>query len=656
MSILDKASLIQIPSGYKNGKLYSVKPTPTFGSELVTNGDFDTDSDWNKGANWTISGGTANRTANATSNISQVISGISGKKIQVLFTVSNYGGSGGIGASANGNDYTQNVGNGTFTEQITPTSDNLYIRASYAFVGSIDNVSVKEITNIGDFDFSRASSGTRLNSEGLIEVASVVSTTELVTNGDFASSSNWNGVNANGVTISNGTLNYSETPNGTNITQSSVVEIGKKYKVTFTISNYVKGGILVVFGAGGTTQEVSSNGTFNLYGVASLNTTLYLQARGASGTTLSIDNVSVKEVFENDVPRLDYSDGSCASLLLEGQSTNLITYSEDFSDSSWTNSLITVTANATTSPDGTLNADKLLNGVGSSHIGKSLTVTNGVDYTLTTFVKKVDNDVFQQQIFNSGYTEKVYLYFTFSTETITITDTVTGTSYISSAFKDMGNGWYKITLTIEAFDTTLRIRNRIGSENTGADNASLYIWGAMLEQSSYATSYIKTTSASATRTADVCNNAGTSATFNSTEGVLFAEIAALANDLTNRGLALSDGTSSNACRIYYSNSSNNIRFFFNVGGNAQVIKSVNLTDITDYNKIAFSYKQDDFKIYINGVKVEEDTSGIVPSANTFSKLSFDRGYGGENFYGKCKQLIVFNEALSDSELTTLTTL
>jgi hypothetical protein len=138
--------------------------------------------------------------------------------------------------------------------------------------------------------------------------------------------------------------------------------------------------------------------------------------------------------------------------------------------------------------------------------------------------------------------------------------------------------------------------------------------------------------------------------------VLFFEAAALADDLTNRGFALSDGTSNNACRIYYSNSSNNIRFLFNVGGNAQVIKSVNLTDITDYNKIAFSYKQDDFKIYINGVKVEEDTSGIVPSANTFSKLSFDRGYGGENFYGKCKQLIVFNEALSDSELTTLTTL
>ena len=59
MSTIDKASLIQIPSGYKNGKLYSVKPTPSYGSELVVNGDFATDSDWSKGSNTTISNGEA---------------------------------------------------------------------------------------------------------------------------------------------------------------------------------------------------------------------------------------------------------------------------------------------------------------------------------------------------------------------------------------------------------------------------------------------------------------------------------------------------------------------------------------------------------------------------------------------------------------------
>jgi hypothetical protein len=79
MSILDKASLIQIPSGYKSTKLYSLRPSngdgdftfarsssatrvnseglietaQVLGGELVTNGDFATDSDWTKGAGWT---------------------------------------------------------------------------------------------------------------------------------------------------------------------------------------------------------------------------------------------------------------------------------------------------------------------------------------------------------------------------------------------------------------------------------------------------------------------------------------------------------------------------------------------------------------------------------------------------------------------------
>ena len=119
---------------------------------------------------------------------------------------------------------------------------------------------------------------------------------DLVTNGSFDTDSNWNGVNTNGVTISNGSLNFSETTISHNITQSNVVEIGKNYKVTLTISNYIKGSVLVVLGAGGITQEISANGTFTLYGVASINIILYIQARGASNTTLSIDNISVKEV------------------------------------------------------------------------------------------------------------------------------------------------------------------------------------------------------------------------------------------------------------------------------------------------------------------------------------------------------------------------
>ena len=121
----------------------------------------------------------------------------------------------------------------------------------------------------------------------------------MITNGDFATDSNWNGTNTNGVTISNGSLNYSETTLNHNVSQSNVVTIGKSYKVTLTISNYVKGSVLIIVGAGGSIQEVSSNGTFTMYGVASINNTFYLQARGVNGTSLSIDNISVKEVGQD---------------------------------------------------------------------------------------------------------------------------------------------------------------------------------------------------------------------------------------------------------------------------------------------------------------------------------------------------------------------
>ena len=642
MSLLDKASLIQIPSGYKNGKLYSVKPTPTYGSELVTNGDFATDSDWNKGANWTISGGTANRTANATSNISQVISGISGKKIQVVFTISNYGGSGGIGASANGNDYTQNSGNGTFTEQITPTSDNLYIRASYAFVGSIDNVSVKEITKIGDLDFSRSSSGTRVNSYGLIETAQVVSTTELVTNGDFASSSNWNGVNANGVTISNGTLNYSETPNGTNITQSSVVEIGKRYKVTFTISNYVKGGILVVLGAGGTTQEVSSNGTFNLYGVASINTTLYLQARGASGTTLSIDNVSVKEVIENDVPRLDYS-GSCASLLLEPQSTNLIPNSNQYAGNTI---YYTVTSNQS-SPDGQNNATLFVEKTSTNSY--SVTSVNasaigGQTYSYSFFVKYAGKRNIPVNATDgvSGYLANI--------------DILNGVVNSGNAeIKDFGNGWYRVlmTRTIAASANRATIVLNFGNI-TGDGTSGFYLFGFQVEQLPYATSYVPTSGSTVTRTADVCNNAGTAATFNSTEGVLFAEISALANGGSYRLMSVSDGTNNNRVTLGFSNTSN--KFYFQLKANNSSIWQELITEnVINTNKIAFKYKSGQQSVFVNGFEVINKTNSFTFSSNLNGLSFFEQGTTNP-FYGKCKQLMVFDEALSDSELQALTTL
>ena len=84
--------------------------------------------------------------------------------------------------------------------------------------------------------------------------------------------------------------------------------------------------------------------------------------RGSTATRVNKDGLI--ETVASGVPRLDYPllDGvvqDCPTLLLEPQRTNSITYSEDFSDSSWNKNNATVTSNNTTAPDGTTNADKI---------------------------------------------------------------------------------------------------------------------------------------------------------------------------------------------------------------------------------------------------------------------------------------------------------
>ena len=76
-----------------------------------------------------------------------------------------------------------------------------------------------------------------------------------------------------------------------------------------------------------------------------------------------------------------------------------------------------------------------------------------------------------------------------------------------------------------------------------------------------------------------------------------------------------------------------------------------LPDDTQFNKIAISYAENNFALWVNGIKVLTDTSGNAPIG--LNNLSFN--LGAENFFGKTKCLAVFKEALTDDELECLTT-
>jgi hypothetical protein len=137
--------------------------------------------------------------------------------------------------------------------------------------------------------------------------------------------------------------------------------------------------------------------------------------------------------------------------------------------------------------------------------------------------------------------------------------------------------------------------------------------------------------------------------------VLYAEISALSNDGTGRNLGISDGTTSNRILILYSPNSNELRFYV-AGSGGSITINHNLSEVTDFIKVALKYKAQDFSFYVNGVEIDTNTSNITFSG--LNDLSFNNPFGGgtSHFYGNVKCVAVFKEALSDTELEKLTTI
>ena len=632
--LLNKASIILTPTGYKAGTLYNVAPVVepyedfdfarasvasrvnssglvemvgrTLGSNLVQNGDFSelgselvTNGDFPNLDNWSVNGGdyativdgalNSNNTENGNwyaENISQNISFVNGKTYKVTFKAKNI--SGGLNLRL-----TQGA-NIIFTQNITST----FVDYVVYYTANADNGSIRIFCNdaVGEFQIDN------------------VSVKQVDPNDSWTLGSGWS--------IEDGKANV-DTASNNRIEQDGIVSDGNTYAITFTILNYNSGSIRLRLG--NTYGEYTSgNGTYTQYIQCTTNDKFRIYA-SSSGADLSIDNVSVKEVIDtNNIPRISYdSNGDNGHILLEPTSTNLFPYSEDFS--TWNKvSNAVVIDNFTNSPDGTQNASKFtFDGTTNGRVEKSLTVTSGNQYTFSVWLK---ND-------NLADTTQVWLAFsTFSQgEYVTVT-----------------NEWQRFTTTQTADGTTEY--PRIQTSEIG----SIFAWGAQFEELPYATSYIPTlTGSTETRATETANGAGSADLINSTEGVLYAEIAALDDDdLNNRRISLAkDGD--NKVNLVLPTVSNTIQGIVITGGVVQFNKSFVISN-TVFNKIAIKYKVNDFALWINGVEVATDTSGNTFSSGELNQLVFNNGNGNNPFYGKCKAVAVFNEALSDAELNNLT--
>jgi hypothetical protein len=375
----------------------------------------------------------------------------------------------------------------------------------------------------------------------------------------------------------------------------------------------------------------------------------FTHSRGSTATRVNKDGF-IESVATN-VPRLDYPliDGvvqDCPALLLEPQRLNISKYSENFN--LWSGGL--VTADQAISPDGSLTADELTKTSAFSAQSRTETGTSGVNYVFSLFVKpKTTNRVTLRQASGSN---DVRRYFDLSDES-------SGQSggnqigFVSEGIEKYPNGWYRIHTICTSGGTSISTNLYAGMAGNTTYDGQVYIWGSQLEQGDYLTSYVPNlSSGTTTRSADACNGSGTSAEFNSVEGVVFLEIKPIALDSTHKRITLSDSTSTNRIIMGIDSSNNVLGTVYN--GSNQAILGGNYTGKDDVQKVALKYKANDFSLYFNGFEVATDPSGSTYSANTLNQFRFEDGNGSLDFYGIVKQAMTFKTALTDSELETLT--
>jgi len=187
--------------------------------------------------------------------------------------------------------------------------------------------------------------------------------------------------------------------------------------------------------------------------------------------------------------------------------------------------------------------------------------------------------------------------------------------------------------------------------DTPSVSTTLYVWGAQLEAGSYATSYIPTTSAAVTRVADAAYKTGISSLIGQSEGTIFVEANFLSSYDTNNLLLTLSNTASNM--IYVNRSNGGLEAYITNGGTPQLNYAGSVLTAGTH-KIALAYKANDFAVYLDGALVHSDTSGSVPACSKLNVGSYVND--GLPFNNGINQAALFKTRLTNTELAALTTL
>ena len=499
--------------------------------------------------------------------------------------------------------------------------------------------SIKPTSGLGDMTVVRATTATRVNSAGLVEVVPW----NLLQQSSTFNVSPW--TFTGGVTFTSG---FTDVSGGTNAFRFQATSGSYKYgfqTISSTIGQVYTHSIYAKCSSGtqqfkltdaqqggGSLQTVTTEWQRFTFTITASGGNIAIEI-GNDGTNaldiyicFSQTNIgsTAKDYFPTttrlNIPRLDYSNGSCPSLLVEPQRTNLVTYSEQFDNADWTKqSGVSVTANQTISPDGTQNADLVVGGGSSGIFQSGKTVSTTVANTKSVYLKGVSGG------------EVVRLQDPYQTLGYTVCTLTTS--------------WQRFTLS------EVQSGGFAGLWVTLIPSGGIYIWGAQLEDSTYATSYIPTTSAAVTRNADEIYKTGISSLIGQTEGVLFVDINYISHEAQSI-LAIEDWVANSTVIRILADTSTSLGAQVFTGGN-QYIATFSSAVIGQRYKCALAYKANDFAFYINGTQISTSSSGTVP---TNANVRFGAFVSGQVMNGQINQAALFPTRLTNAELATLTTI
>jgi hypothetical protein len=400
--------------------------------------------------------------------------------------------------------------------------------------------------------FTRASSGTFVGSDGVLQTA----VTNLITNSQVLNAANW--LLGAGATLAATT--DVPAPDGS-LTAWTLTSSGAAAQVQAAItgiSGASYAGSLFIrrrSGTGTINIRVAENTNTALSGVtsdwqrfsfvATSTTTTIRVGINLSGIVDAVDiwgaqleqSSTVGEYIPttsaiNSAPRFDHNPttGESLGLLVEEQRTNLLQRSEEFDNASWTASNATVTANQLAAPNGTVAAD-LVTGTVNSVVGVSQSPSiASASYCFSVYAKAGTETWLR--LFGPAATNNA-AWFNLATGTVG-----TVQASVTASIATLLDGWYRCSI-VSTGNGSCGIRTAIADGNTaGSNGGNLYLWGAQLEAGAFPTSYIPTTTATVTRSADVASISGSnfSSWYRQDEGTFFASANIFNFDTNMRGL------------------------------------------------------------------------------------------------------------------------